>query len=167
MRKVSLILIMAICSFAAFAQNTDNSDYNEVKKLVESMDFIFEASSMLPREGSSRSLVTNLNYIKVKDGYSEAMLPYFGNYRLTSGGGMISFKDSLEKLRFSENKRKSLITLTYQVRNDQERFNVQLSVGSSGWATVVIKSINRPSISYYGKLKAINKNEDIAKKGND
>ena len=159
MRNLCLLLVIAIWSFPASAQKADHLAYEKVKNLIESRNFIFEASSILPREGSSRSLVTNLNFIKVEGDLSEAMLPYFGNYRLTNGGGLISFNDNIENVRYSENKRKSRISLSFRVKNDQERFSVQLSVGSSGWATVIIKSINRPSISYYGKVKAIPTNK--------
>lgn len=154
-KKIVTFLFLTISTFILTAQDWDDKAFEQVKNLIESNHFIFEASSVLPREGYSRSLVNNLNYIKFENEKSEAQLPYFGNYRLSSGGGAIIFNDSIEKFRYSENIKKSRINLSFDIKNTTEQFNVQLSVGPSAWATVIIKSINRPSISYYGKIKEI------------
>ncbi|HMB62005.1 MAG TPA: DUF4251 domain-containing protein, partial [Eudoraea sp.] len=61
-----------------------NLEYNGIKELVETGNFVFEAGRTIGTGGQSISLTTNANQIKIQDGEADIFLPYFG---IGEGGG--------------------------------------------------------------------------------
>ncbi len=158
MRKVVLYIVFLGLFGITYAQTKKEKSLEQfavTKELVETGSFRFEAVSINPRTGPQISLVTNDNYLLIDDGQVAAYLPYFGIARAPdyNGSGPILINAKLEKSSLVVKKKR----FVYRFRTNgavgvQE---VTMNIGRSGWANVVVRSVGRPSVSYYGRIKSL------------
>lgn len=136
--------------------------YENIKELVTSGKFVFVADRAIPRGGANISLSTNANYLKVVGDSSVAHMPFFGE-RFSGGGfgepGAIQFQDKMEGHTVEYNDRKGRTTIKFSARNKYDRYGVILEVSRSGWANLLIRSIDRSTINYYGQLRPLTREE--------
>jgi len=149
----SLALLVLVVLFPI--KGHDQVETERMKDLLESQSFIFQANSAQPPGGVSVNVATFDNFIKLKEGFCTMRLPYFGTYRLTSGEGLIRADQEIANAKIRTNKKGTRFQLSFYVSNKEEKFKVSIAVGAKGWATVLVKSVNRPTITYYGQLKAL------------
>ena len=139
------------------------NDYNKVKELIESKDFVFNARRAFPTGMRSIDLTTNRGTITVKNDTVTADLPYFGrsyvgNY---SGEAGIKFEGKIKKESVEPNDKKLKLTYSFTVIDSQDQYDVSIVVTSSESASVSIITRNKASISYSGEL------EKAGEKGNE
>jgi hypothetical protein len=155
---VLFLLVLAPSMILAQAKKErDRLAYEQTKKLVESQNFIFEANRALPISGSSVSLITNDNFLLIKGDEVHAYLPYFGEGRLSAaygGEGAIAIKGALVDYRVRYNDKKNKITIQFDAMGKSEKHGVILDINAYGFTDLIVKSMNRTTISYYGKMKA-------------
>ncbi len=135
-----------------------DEQYANMKKLIESKNFVFEANRVLPAGGGSITMATNPNKILVNQDEVDIDMPYFGVVR--SGGGYsdtpgITFQgvpDSYE-VSYVENKRQIVVRIKF--KGGSESHNAKLTIGKEGQTTVLIISSGRNNISYNGLTTTI------------
>lgn len=147
------------------AQNTSDrgeGTFEETKHLVDTGDFTFVATSALSNAGSSRSLTTNENFLKIKGNQIAAHLPYFGESRFGTeypGGGPILIEGVALEYSTQINERKRRITIKLSVQGKDELHQAILIISGSGFAKLTMRSMDRTRISYTGQIMATAKTE--------
>jgi len=166
MKKAAALLLMAIiCSgFSPLsAQKSDKKDeqLKEIKMLVESGQYEFTVQTVLPT-GARTINPTSIYTVKAEDSTFTAHLPYFGRvYQPTFGGsGGIIFDGTPESIEISINEKKRRVNVKFRMRGEQdEKYDLFLSVGSSGYASLNVTSPNRQPISYNGTISPLKEEE--------
>jgi hypothetical protein len=159
MKLAIVILCLVLAPSMIWAQGKKERDrlaFEQTKKLVESQNFTFEANRALPISGSSVSLITNDNYLRINGDEVEAYLPYFGEGRVSvsyTGDGAIAFKGPPLAYMVRYNDRKNKITVQFDAMGKSEKHGMILDINAYGFTDLIVKSINRTTISYYGKIK--------------
>ncbi len=134
----------------------------EMKQLIDSLQFRFIARSVIPMSGPRIDL-TSVYDLEMDSSKVEAWLPFFGRaYHVEYGGrdGGIKFKGEAENLDVEYNKRKKIYQIRFEVDTDKDQFQVNISAGLSGYADVNISSTNRQAISYYGIIEPLEKKKE-------
>jgi len=157
-----LMFFVLLASFATGQTRAEKKEikFDKVKELIVSGNFVFVADRAIPRGGSSISLATNHNYLKVLGDSTVAFMPFFGERFNTGRIGepvAITFESNIEGQMVEHNDRKGKTTLKFSARNKYDRFGVILEVSRSGWANLLIRSIDRSTINYYGQIMALDK----------
>ncbi|MEF8811966.1 MAG: DUF4251 domain-containing protein [Bacteroidales bacterium] len=159
---LSLIFIVAVLLFTAREGRTQSSQqgseaFTEMKELLSSGEYMFEADRMLPQSGASKMLTTTYT-LKVTDTTAKAHLPYYGvaysNVRYGGNGG-ISFDGRMLEYSREVKEDKERILVKFRIHGDNILYICSLSVSKSGSATLHIIPDNRQSISYWGDIKKI------------
>ncbi|WP_299537359.1 DUF4251 domain-containing protein [Ulvibacterium sp.] len=156
--KVLLILVFHIGCDVIFAQKQPQNSLDLVKSLLDSKHFVFEATRASPLGRPSISIVAIDNYVRIQKDSALGFLPYFGEMRLGIGygeGGAIEFDSAIRDYRVKRKRSGKSIIVTFNTGNSDERFNFTLFITKSRSATVVVKSIHRNSITYYGQIREL------------
>lgn len=131
--------------------------YQEIKTIVESKQYEFQADWAIPLQGTRVNLTTNDNFLRIRNDSADIFLPFFGT--LLSGSaamdskGGIFFKGLIEnyKIKVDDHKQKLMINFTTRARYDI--FDFQLIVSHGGNTQVNVNSNYRSNIKYNGSLK--------------
>jgi len=135
-------------------------EFAETRSLVESGSFHFIALRALPSRGRTIDLATHNAFAGVSNESASADLPYFGRatgsvgYSPESGG--IKFDGPMEGVNLSVNEKKSRINLTFSIKSGRDQYKCIYTIMGGGSATLGISSNLRESISYDGRISAIN-----------
>jgi type II secretory pathway pseudopilin PulG len=154
---LSLIALLLLSSFSGKEKKEkENTDYFA---LIETQQYTFDAESITSARGGQRSLS---DYSLTVDGDSaEAYLPYVGRaYSGSYGGdGPINFNAEVQEykteLKVKKKEKNNQTLISFKVKGDKDTYTCTLSVGKSGYANLTIVSSNRQSISYNGRVVAI------------
>lgn len=154
----SFIMFFLLTTAEIPAQRNDQPSeaFAEMKELVSSGNFVFEADRMLPQSGGSKYLTTTYT-LSVKDTTAKAHLPYYGvAYSNVDYGGdiSVSFDGPVQNYSQEEQEGKERILIKFKIRGDNAQYQCSLSVSKSGSATLHVIPDNRQSISYWGDVKA-------------
>ncbi len=161
MKTIHFLLIAVCCADMLFSQKpNDSADraYENIKELVSNRRFSFNADSASPISGRSRSMTTNDNFLEFKKDSVSAYLPYFGEVTTSidyPDEGAITFNAKPLKYNVLFNDRKRRITITFDVSGKSGLYRVVLEINGSGFANVLVKSINRTGIRYYGRVQPL------------
>ncbi len=130
-----------------------DEQYEEMRTLVESGEFVFEARRAFPQSGSSVDLTTHHAFIEFSDSTAKARLPFYGRaFHVKYGGpGGIRFDGPVESEEIIRKPERRKILYSFEVRDD-DHYRVHMDIGYNGDARVSITSNNRSHISYLGSL---------------
>jgi hypothetical protein len=152
------VMVMALLlagGLTVSAQRGDDKDeaFRNLVALIDGGNYQFQVQSVNPVGGRSihpSSIYTMTN----REGSFSARLPYFGRaYQGSYGGdGGIEFNGEPENLEIRVNEKKRNITVLFDIKGKDERFEVMLSAGYSGYGNLSINSQKRQTISYYGSI---------------
>jgi len=154
-----LILAIMLSGFTplkAQKANKKDAQFKEMKALIESGRYEFVVRSVQPT-GARTINTTTLYTLEVRDSIYKAYLPYFGRvYQPQYGGnGGIEFEARPENLEKSLNEKKRMVNVKFQIKGENEKYDLYLSVGSSGYASLSVNSQNRQPISYNGIINPL------------
>lgn len=154
-----LVLILGVQSGNAqklTARERKEQKAAEVKKLIESGNYVFVANSALPMAGRRINLTSTYG-LNMKGTKAEAWLPYFGRaYQATYGDtdGGIKFEEEAQNLKITFNDRKKIYEIQFEVKAPKDNYTLNLSVGLSGYADLNVNCNNRQPISFTGTVEA-------------
>jgi len=137
-------------------------EYETMKNLIDSKQFEFTGEWATSSKGRRISLLSNPTFLKVDNSATEGYFPFFGTGYSSSGygsGGAIEFKDPLDSYTVTLNDKKQLINIKFKAKGTNDNYDVILKVFGSGSTTININSNNRSTMSYSGKIKALEKKE--------
>ena len=169
MKRVTiLIVILGITSISLNAQEAQtrkekkqekrDKEFAAIDSLIESKTYRFDARKANPSSGQQVDLTTHSADLIIKNDSIESYLPFFGRaYNVAYGGADsgIKFESLLTDYTLKKDSVKRTIDISFSAKSDYDTFKFNLSVTSSGSATLGIISINRAYISYYGTVVPI------------
>ncbi len=170
MKKYIFIILFSFLGFTLSAQQEKlsrkekkeqqrNKDFQDIKTLVDSGEFEFNATWALPREGTRINLVTNRGFLNYEAEHLRFYFPFFGETHIsTSTNGRISYdyEGQWENYQVSYDDDKRKITITGEAtHNESEHLQFILKVSYSGYSTLSIVSSFRARIRYEGFLEAL------------
>jgi len=166
--RLVVVSVMVLCCWqVAGAQNSRTErkakKEAEVKKMVDSSDYRFEANFAIPQGGGDHAL-TSLYDLKVKKDSIIAFLPYFGVSHMAppmgSDDGGIKFATTKFSYKQREKKKGGWeITIKPTENNITDWRDVQqmiLTISPAGYASLTVISSNRDPISFSGELASKN-----------
>ncbi len=168
MKKIFFLTLILLSASVVFAQEMTRKErkaaqkaeqIEKTKALIESNAWQFDANTMLPTAGKSRTLSTNYN-IKVEGEQLSSYLPYFGRaYRAEYGStdSPLIFESGISDYTVEDGKKDSKV-IKFKVSNKNDRLNYTLTVSENGSSTLFINSTDRQPISFHGELVEIEKN---------
>lgn len=148
---IMAILVTGISPAGAQKSKEKDKQFKEMTALIESGFYLFSVQSVQP--SGARTIHTSSSYIlEARDTIFRAYLPYFGRaYSPSYGGdGGIDFEAPPENLQISLNEKKRMVNVEFEIKGESDKYELFLSVGSSGYASLGINSQNRQPISYSG-----------------
>lgn len=157
--KMSSIVSVLLClvlsgSQVVMAQQNEKKEQvaQEVKRIIESKEYLIDVNRAIPMQGSSTNL-TSLYALTIKNDSVSSYLPYFGRaYSAPYGGGKgLHFDAPMSAYALSFDK-KGTAKIQFQVRTDEDRYTYTIQVYSNGSATIHVMPTNKQSIRFYGAL---------------
>jgi hypothetical protein len=158
-----MAFIMALIFTSGFAQKTarkSEREQNRIEKqkqieaLVNSKEFVFEATYALPQGGKSIYLTGSSYTVKFHPDTIESYLPFFGRaYSVDYGGeGGIKFCGRPTEFNVVTRKAEKGYDINATIKAPKDYYKLHLSVSSVGSATLIVDSNQRSSISYQGDI---------------
>ncbi|MEO8239512.1 MAG: DUF4251 domain-containing protein [Flavobacterium sp.] len=163
--KLSILLVLfSFLSMECFAQEKTKKEIKaekelqkqkDIKALIDSENFMFEAQKVNPQGGRFIILDYNTYFLKFNTEKTTCDLPFFGRaYNISyGGGGGIKFEGTPEKIQVEKRKKNYIIKATVKGKDDV--YDLMLTVFFNGSATLSINSNNRASISYDGEIRSL------------
>lgn len=130
--------------------------FSATADVVSSGNFEFVADRTIPAGGSSISLTTNPNHLSFKGGEVDIWLPYFGIVYAGAGynqepGIRYTGKPGNYSAAIDEVTRR--IRIAFEISNGSESHTMILSIGKKQYATLLVKSSGRSTITYDGYIR--------------
>jgi hypothetical protein len=159
------VIILVLIPASLFSQEKSTKKSKEERKLeqqkqteelVNSKTFVFTGTMAYPQGGRSVNLTTRPNFVKYNPDLIDSDMPFFG--RAYSGAGYggpsgLTFKGNPSE--FNVEKTKKGYQVTAVVKGENDTYNLSLSVGSEGNASLTISCNTRSSMSYSGYISKI------------
>jgi hypothetical protein len=131
-----------------------------IKKMVDSVNFVFEADMAIPQTGESRQLTSEYDLSVVKDTVT-AFLPYFGRAYLapspgeTEGGIKFTSTNFIYEAKQKKNGSWEIFIKPKDnnIADWRHVEQLRLTISSDGYASLQVTSSNRDPISFYGYIK--------------
>jgi hypothetical protein len=164
MKSVSLFLMVLLSVIATngFTQEKSKKQIKEEQKiekqkqtevLMNSREFVFKAKSAMPLGSSSVNLINATYNIVFKPDYIKSYLPFYGTvYNGIGPGGDNGYKFKGKPVEFTITKRKKNYIIYAVIKEDNDVYQISISVNPSGSASLSINSNHRSSISYSGDI---------------
>ncbi len=155
MKNIKQILFPLVIAMLAIttAANAQDKKPEEVKKMVESKNYIFIAQRVIPRSSSSRILTTDYDLTVTGDSVI-SYLPYFGraySAPLDPTKGGIQFTST--KFEYKQIKDGDEWEITIRPKDAADVQELYLTIFDNGRATLAVNNTNRQSISFNGYVK--------------
>jgi len=168
MKKLVIIVLLIAMGITVFAKESGKSRkerraereaalVEQTQNLIESNNWQFEATRMLPARGGSRS-ITNYRVIFKQD-MMESYLPFMGRaYSIDYGSNQspMIFDSDVENYTVEEGRNGSTI-IKFRVKNKSDRMDFSFNISPNGSASLSVNSTNRGNISYHGNIVEIEK----------
>lgn len=166
---ISILALIVLTASTNYAQETKTrkekkqekreKEFNNTEAIIDSLNYIFNATKANPSGGGGQiDLSSHTAFLKVMNDSTEAYLPFFGRaysvqYGSTDTG--IKFENEMVDYTVDKNTAKLNITISFSARTKNDNYKCNLSVSSSGSATLSISSNNKAYISYYGNVEVV------------
>ena len=133
-------------------------EFQEMKAIIESEEFDFQADWATTAQGRRRSLASNANFLKFRKDSIDIYLPYFGSSSsggaaMTSDGGIV-YSGPKTKFKLSVNDKKQKIIIDFVASDNNDTFDFNMSIFRGGNTLINVISNYRTSIKYDGKTRA-------------
>ncbi|MEH6406754.1 MAG: DUF4251 domain-containing protein [Leeuwenhoekiella sp.] len=163
---VSYITLFSLLTFSVQAQQksediTKNSDFENLKSLLDSKEYVFEGDWAYPLRGTSISLIGNPNSLEIKKDSVDIYLPFFGVSQMSSydGEGGFKYVGPMKEYSVEYNDDKSKAIVTFNVQNRTESLDITLTASKATSASLTVTSNRRDFMRYDGDLKKPEKKE--------
>ena len=164
MKKIVIFLsILLLSAQSVTAQSTKEkkkaqalAQFEELKALIESKKFDFEADWVTTARGTRINMMTNFNFLKFNNDSVNIYLPYFGSS--TSGGASLAADSGIvfdgipNKLKMDVNDKKKKISISFEASDKVDTFNITMSISGGGNTFITVNSYHRSRVNYEGKV---------------
>jgi len=168
MKKLVLLAAFVVLLFSVQAQNSEKKSKKELKaekkelqiaevnKLVESKNFVFDASTANPMTGRTVNLTSDYD-MTIKNDSVFSYMPYYGvaysGAAFGSSDSPMSFNKPIEGYTSETTKNGYLVK--FKVKNTNDVIDCTFHISETGSTSLSVSSINRQSINYSGDLVKI------------
>ena len=127
----------------------------EVKNLLKSKKFVFDATHAMPMGGGSVYL--NYSYdVEVKGDTVSSYLPFYGvAYHVDYGGRDAGFHFTEPAENYKMENEENGYMLEFDIDKGMDNLSFTFHISDQGYATLNVISTNRQAISYYGRIDSI------------
>jgi hypothetical protein len=137
------------------AQNKSEKAHTSIETLLNSKNFEFIANTALPLSGPAKNLVGSNYSITFTPEMVTSNLPFYG--RIYSGKVMgrdkgMRFKGKPENFNIEKSKE---YQVNASVTGENDTYEISMSVSDSGYATLIISTNDRETITYQGEVVQI------------
>jgi hypothetical protein len=127
-----------------------------LKAMIDSKHFDFVAQSATALNGKTRLLDGRYDLKVISDTLMRAYFPYYGRaystpYSADQGGGLIDFRSVQFDYQVQEDQKDGW-DISIIPRDVADHVTIQLSIGKSGYGTLIMRATNRDQVSYYGQM---------------
>jgi hypothetical protein len=130
----------------------------QIALLVDSKEFVFYPSSVMPQGGRSIILNDSSYSMQFDPEFIRSYLPFFGRgYSGVGYGGGNGMKFEGKPTVYTVEKTKKAFLIKANVKGEWDSYFILLSVYFKGSAYLSVNSNNRSSISYDGEIKEVPK----------
>jgi len=167
MKKTALFLLLCILMINfAFSQSKkeikkeqERKEYQKILTLIEGQQFEFEAGWATSQGGRRINLMSNSNFLKIKNDSAIIYLPYFGTLTsgataMTNDGGII-FDGLMDDYKMTVDDKKQKISLTFTTVVKDDSYIFYITIFRGGNTLVNMNSNFRSAIKYDGKTGEI------------
>ncbi|MFT4203478.1 MAG: DUF4251 domain-containing protein [Chitinophagaceae bacterium] len=153
-----LLVLVYSCNSAKTAQKS-RADQDSVASWWQHRQFVFHATNAQPMSGRNVNLTSDYTF-EMRNDSIIAWLPYFGRSFIAptnAAEGGIKFATDSFTIK-DEKKEKNLYKMLVvpnglpAFQNTKDVQQLWLSIGTSGYGTLQIQSLNQTPISFYGYL---------------
>ncbi len=149
-----LMLLLVSCGTNRNTESEDIKEFEEMRALVESREFLIENQWANPLSAGNINLIGNPNFIRFQKDSVDLFLPYFG-VRHSGGGynseGGLKYEGALQNLEIAENEKN--IRIKFDANQENENLNFTVTVFPNGNAHTSVTSSQRNTISYRGEIE--------------
>ncbi|MEN8187526.1 MAG: DUF4251 domain-containing protein [Bacteroidota bacterium] len=136
-------------------------EYADMKSLVDSKEYVFEADWASTQKGRRINLISNPNFLRMDQENADIDMPYFGVVQSPSvgfgGEGGIVFKGAVDNYDVQYNDKKQKAVIKFKAKGKSDHFTFTLTVFKNNNATLYVSSNSRNGISYDGKVAKLEK----------
>jgi len=166
MKKIIIILILAILSNMVFAQEAEKSSgasrkekriaetekrYELNKQMLENRDFVLQADNLQDQYGRRVYVNSMINYIGVDS--TSAVIQTGSDWGLGQNGtGGITAKGTISVWKLTENKEHNTFSLFFTVTTSVGVYDLRFIIGSSEYSSATLTSLKSGRLIFEGKL---------------
>ncbi len=158
LKLISVYLLMIfVCSLAGAQSKSDkkSSKTEAVKGKVNSKNYTFIATYVLPLRGGSRQLTSEYD-LRVTPDSLIAFLPYFGRVYFDAPYGNAEGGIKFTSIKFNYDvitEKNGGWEITFKPTDAKNINSMVLAISADGYASLAVTSANRDFINYNGYLK--------------
>ncbi len=163
-KKLIAAFVVMFVVAAGFSQETSKKaqrEQNRIEKekqieaLINSKEFVFEATQALPQSGKMIILTGSSYTVTFHPDSIESYLPFYGRaYSIDYGGdGGIKFEGKPDDYKTVAQKSGKGYDINATIKTPKDLYKLYLSVSPDGSATLMVESNQRSGISYHGDIK--------------
>lgn len=164
MRNIIVIIILIFSVITVNAQDQSKKSRKElraekkaqkaeeVKKLVDNKDFVFDARTAIPMQGGTVNLTTLYN-VRLSNDSIFSYLPYYGvAYRVEYGSmeSPVNFNAPIQEMNTEKTKDGYMVRV--KVKNGMDNLDYRFNISETGMTTLAVNSTDRQLITYYGEI---------------
>ncbi|TKG97061.1 DUF4251 domain-containing protein [Puteibacter caeruleilacunae] len=151
-----MILVFAItCVMAQQTRKEKRAErraqkIEEIKKLIDSEHFVFEAHHAIPRSGQQINL-TSMYDVEFRNDSAFAYLPFFGiaYYADLDHEGGIKFKQPMEDKEWKDEGKKGY-SMKFDVTDTKDTYQLYLDISPEGYAILKVSPGRKSPITFSG-----------------
>ena len=153
-RILGLVIILAVNSFAAMAQNSDvaKKEAIAVKEIVESRNFKINILNVL-REKRVYMDIYSKNTIEIADGKLIAKFPYF--YRndnpSNTAQAYLKIDSDIRKIKIKNKAKNSIYNVDIKI-DKPSKYVVNIDIGYDGNCMIYVTNSQKTTVVYGGRL---------------
>lgn len=153
-RILGLVVIVAVNSFAAMAQNSDvaKKEAIAVKEVVESRNFKINILNVL-REKRVYMDIYSKNMIEIADGKLVAKFPYF--YRndnpSNTAQAYLKIDSDIRKIKIKNKAKNSIYNVDIKI-DKPSKYVVNIDIGYDGNCMIYVTNSQKTTVVYGGRL---------------
>lgn len=167
MKKLALILTMALSVQLSFAQESDNkmtrkekrkaeiqAQYEQTKQMLENKTFVLESDFLQDRYGNRAWVSPTINFVMVEG--DTAVMQIGSNWGFGPNGlGGVTAKGRITKWELKENEKKNTFNLAMNVMTGIGIYEVHFSIGPSGNSRARMTGLYPGELNFDGDLVAL------------
>ena len=165
-KTILIVFVCMLMNTIVFSQTKkelkkekEQKEYQDMTTLISGQNYEFEADWATSQSGRRVNLVSNLNFLRIKNDSAQIYLPYFGT--LTSGAaamtndGGVEFSGLIENYELTVDDKKKKISVKFNATTKNDTFIFYLTIFKTGNTLINLNSNFRSAIKYDGKTREI------------